>query len=254
MTMRSARDIAARAVCLGVIEFRSRFEGVRFAGDAAATREAAEMIGGVTSWLFDAGLEPTLLEAERRLLAEEPNGWERDVLKAVAQAMLPESIAVLLSGINLVMQIPPYDARTDADPLLHLLPFLSDSPFVTRPGMPPREEWEAMAAQVGAADAATVARAEKIAGAWWWRATSESLVRAGKLARDRLDAILRDGEANARALGIPILRGDFVAFGRPYAALTPLLQQAVATLTEARVRGLRWMMSDAAWDAVAMDA
>lgn len=252
--MKSARDIAARAVCLGVLELRSRFEGIRFKGDATATQEAGEMIGGVTSWLFEAGLESSLLEAERRWLAEPPNSWERDVLTALAQAMLPESLAVLLAGINLVTQIPPYDARTDAEPLLHLLPFLSDSPFVTRAGMPPREEWEAMAAQVTAANEATIVRAERIASAWWWRATSESLVRAGKLARERVQTILREGEANTRALGIPVLRGDFVAFGRPYATLTPLLQQAVSTLTEARVRGLRWMMSDLAWDAVPMDS
>ena len=45
------------------------------------------------------------------------------------------------------------------------------------------------------------------------------LVRAGKLARDQVDAILRDSEAKTRALGIPIDRGDFQAFGRAYAVL-----------------------------------
>lgn len=252
--MKRARDIAARAVCLGVIEFRSRFEGVRFGGDAAATHEAADMIDGVTSWLFDAGLAPALLDAERNLLAQKACSWERDVLAAIAEAMLPESIAMLFSGINLAKEIPPYDTRIDAEPLLRLLPFLSDSPFVTRSGMQPREEWEAMAAQITATNEATVAQAEQVAGAWWWRVTSELLVRAGKLARDQVDAILRDGEAKTRALGIPIHRGDFQAFGRAYAVLPPLLQQAVSTLTEARIRAFRWMLSDVAWDAVAMDS
>jgi hypothetical protein len=252
--MKSARDVAARAVCLGVLEFRSRFEGTRFGGDAAATQEAAEMIDGVTSWLFDAGLAPALLDAERTLLSQKACSWERDVLAAIARAMLPESIGMLFAGINLAREIPPYEIRIDAEPLIRLLPFLADSPFVTRAGMPPREEWEAMAAQITASPEATVAQAEQVASAWWWRVTSESLVRDGKLARAQVDAILRDGEAKSRALGIPIHRGDFQAFGRAYAVLPPLLQQAVSTLTEARVRAFRWMLSDAVWDAVAMDS
>jgi len=250
--LKSAREIAARAVCLGVMEFRSRFEGVRFGKDASATQEAAEMIAGATGWLVDAGLSSSLLEAERVLLASEPHSWERDVLSALGDAMIPESIAALFAGINLVTAIPPYDQRADAEPLLRLLPFLSDSPFVTRAGMHPREEWEAMAAQISTADERTIVAAERVAGLWWWRAVSESLVLAGKLPRAELDAVLRDGEARSRAAGIPFMRGDFVAFGQPYAKLRPILHKAVSTLAEARVRAFRWMLGGGAWDEVEM--
>jgi len=134
--VKTPREIAARAVCMSVMTFRSRFEGVRFAGDARATQEAAEMIAGVTDWLSEAGLSPSLIAAEADLLKLTPNSWERKALVAIGEAMLPESIGVLFAGLNLVSEIPPYDRGADAEPLLRTLPFLSDSPFVTRPGMP----------------------------------------------------------------------------------------------------------------------
>src|ERR671930_456588 len=124
--MRTAADIAARAVCLGVLTFRARFEG-----------------------------------------------------------MIEESIAALFAGLTLVAALPAYDSRVDADELLRLLPFLSDSPFVTHHGMDPHEEWNVMATSVSRAPDADVARAAEIAGLWWWRAVSESLVRAGTLPRAR---------------------------------------------------------------------
>jgi len=240
---------------MGIMSFRSRFEGVRFAGDARATEEAAEMIAGVTGWLFDAGLAPSLVEAEADLLKLEPNSWERQVLVAIGEAMLPESIGVLLAGLNLVSEIPPYDRAADAEPLLRMLPFLSDSPFVTRAGMPPREEWEAMATGVTPAAAANIARAGSVAGLYWWRAASESLVRAGKMPRGELDDILRDGEPRAQALEIPYVKGDFKTFGKPYATLTADEHKAVSMIAEARVRASRWLLDDdVPWDGVAMDS
>jgi hypothetical protein len=63
--VKSAREIAARAVCMGVITFRATFEGVRFTGKEKGLPDATEMIAGVTNWLQDAGLWSSLLEAER---------------------------------------------------------------------------------------------------------------------------------------------------------------------------------------------
>jgi hypothetical protein len=135
------------------------------------------MIAGVTAWLNDAGLSSSLLAQERAILGLEPNTWDRKILEALSGAMLPESIGALFAGMNLIGAIPPYDRMFDAESLLRTLPFLSDSPFVKSPGMPPRDEWEAMATDVGRADEAAiaggrrdrrpvvVARRQRIAGA-----------------------------------------------------------------------------------------
>jgi hypothetical protein len=239
---------------MGVINFRAGFEGVRFADDAGAHPETVEMIAGLTSWLFNAGLSSSLIARERSLLQIRPNGWERDILEALGDAIVPESIGVLLSGVKLAPEPPPYDRRYDAEPLLRLLPFLSDSPFVTHPGMPAREEWTAMATGVTAAPVSDVARGGRVAGLWWWRAVNESLVRLGKAERRRLVATLRDSAATSRTLGIPITDDDFSAFAKPYSALTTDEHRAVSAIAGARVRAFRWMLGSAAWDEVSMDA
>ena len=252
--MRTAAEIAARAVCMGVITFRARFEGVRFAKDPAAEPDIVEMIAGVTSWLFDAGLRPSLLDAEAALLRLSPNSWDRKILVALGDAMLPESIGVLLAGLRLAPEPPPYDRCYDAEPLLRLLPFLSDSPFVTRAGMPAREEWTAMATAVTASPLADITRGGRAAGLWWWRAVSESLARANKIERRDLTGILRDGAPTSRSFGILIADDDFTAFGKPYAALTANEHRAVSAIAEARVRAFRWMLGATAWDEVPMNS
>jgi hypothetical protein len=254
--MRTAADIAARAVCLGVLTFRARFESLRFGdgAEAGAAEQAAGMIAGVGKWFHGAGLAPALISPELALLELPPNNWERPVLEAIAEAMIEESIAVLFAGLNLVASLPAYDSRVDADEMLRLLPFLSDSPFVTHHGMDPREEWTVMATSVSRAPDADIARGAHIAGLWWWRAVSEALVRGGELPRPRLAAILRDGAAAGRALGICYAGDDFSAFGKPYATLSDDEHRAAAVIAEARVRAFRWMQGDVDWDEVAMDS
>jgi len=237
-----------------VLTFRARFEGVRFGDDARAAEQAAGMIAGITNWFRGAGLSTALIAPEAALLDLPPNHWERPVLQALAEAMIEESIAVLFAGLNLVAALPAYDSRVDGEELLRLLPFLSDSPFVTHHGMDPREEWTAMATSVSRAPDADITRGAQIAGLWWWRAVSESLVRAGTLARARLDSVLREGAATSHALGILLAGDDFSAFGKPYARLSPDEHKAVSVIAEARVRAFRWMQSDVAWDEVAMDS
>ncbi|HEY7376873.1 MAG TPA: hypothetical protein VIF57_32240 [Polyangia bacterium] len=252
--MRTAADIAARAVCLGVLTFRARFEGVRFDSDGRAAEQAAGMIAGVTNWFRDAGLAPALIAPEQALFDLPPNNWERAVLHAIGAALIEESIAVLFAGLNLVAALPAYDSRVDSEELLRLLPFLSDSPFVTHHGMDPREEWTVMATSVSRAPDANLARGEQVAELWWWRVVSESLVRAGTVPRARVAAVLRDGAPTGRGLGIGYAGDDFAAFGKPYAELTDDEHRAVSVIAEARVRAFRWMQGDVAWDEVAMDS
>jgi hypothetical protein len=254
--VKTAADIAARAVCMGVVCFRARFEEIRFAASAGESPDADEMIAGVTSWLFDAGLAPALLGAEAALLRLKPNSWDREMVETLGDALLPESIGVLLACLNLVEERPPYDGRYDAEPLLRLLPFLSDSPFVTVPGMSPAEEWEAMAKGVHRAPDADIERRAGAANLWWWRAVSESLVRRGSIERRKLTGILRDGAAKSRSLGIPYADDgdDFKAFSKPYAALTAEEHRAVSAIAEARVRAYRFVQSDIPWDKVPMDS
>lgn len=248
--MKTSREAAARAVCLGAIEFRSRFEGAGSDGQVDKA-EAMAMACGVTEWLREARLWSSLIEPERHLMELAPLTWERSTVRSVQQAELSESTGVLLTMLRQFRSLPAYDEAHDVDSLLHTLPFLSDSPFVTRADMAPLEEWQSMAESVELVPAPAVASAERIASLWWWRATSESLVRAGRLSRHRLGVILEEAAARARELEIPF-DGDFVAFARPYSDLTTEQHAAVSRIAEARVRACRWLLGDVDWDEVPM--
>ena len=101
-----------------------------------------------------------------------------------------------------------------------------------------------MAKSVTAVDAAQIAIVEGIASLWWWRAVSESLVRAGRMPRAQLAGILRDGEARCHQLEIPFADGDFTAFRKPYSRLSSDEHGATSAIAEARVRAFRWMLDD----------
>ena len=134
-TVKTAADIAARAVCMGVVSFRARFEGIRFAAGAGDDPDTDEMIAGVTSWLFDAGLAPALLATEAALLrlqAEQlgpgdPRGARRRAAARVdwRAARLPEP------GRR---SARPTTAATTPSRCCGCCRFVSDSPFVTRAG------------------------------------------------------------------------------------------------------------------------
>ena len=57
-----------------------------------------------------------------------------------------------------------YDQRVDAGLVLHRLPFLSDSPFVTREGMSPSEEYASMSRTVALCSRASIEAEERRAG------------------------------------------------------------------------------------------
>jgi hypothetical protein len=81
-----------------------------------------------------------------------------------------------------------------------------------------------------------------------WRARSHSLVGAGLLPSAKLETILKDGAQPSAALGIPVDgKGDFVVFGAAYAQLGDERFQLCSRLAEARLRALRWLLSDESW-------
>jgi len=51
-----------------------------------------------------------------------------------------------------------------------------------------------------------------------------------------------------------MIDGDFAVAGERCAALTPPEQALASAIAEARVRAMRWVMSDLPWDQVSMDS
>jgi hypothetical protein len=131
---------------------------------------------------------------------------------------------------------------------------MRDSPFVTRDGMHPSEEWESMAGSVRLLPESAIEQQQRIAGAWWWRAASESLVRSKRLSRSELREVLRKGSAQTAALGIPMREDDFAIDNRSYGELLPSEIRTLSMIAGARVRAVRFVVGEAAWNDVSMDS
>ena len=245
---RSKQEVVDRAIVLGVVSFRARFEGTRFAASGYDAESAKNMAAGVTDWLRDAGRWAALAAPERVMLERPPLTWDKHDTLAIQDAGLDESTGTLLFCLGVLDVLPAYDRTFDSETLLRLLPFMSDSPFVTREGMPPRDEYASMLASVQLLPQMMIEKEEQRAGAYWWRARSHSLVHSGTIARKELTTILRDGADHSRALGIGVdSEGEFLAFGAPFASLSREDFASCSRIAESRLRALRWLLSEASW-------
>ena len=253
--MKTKEEAVDRALVLGVLEFRARFEGARAGhGEAYDAETARAMAAGATDWLRDSGAIRAA-GAERGIFGQAPLSWSREVVVAVQHAGIAESLASILFALAVIDSMPAYDEPADGEALVRKLPFLSDSPFVTREGMSAVEERSSMLAAVKLLPEARIEREEQRASLHLWRARSRSLVRDGVLPRERLEAILAKGAERSRELGIRVDgRGDLIAFGTSYAKLDDEQFAVCSLVAEARVRALRWLLSGESWTTVDMSS
>lgn len=244
--MQTRQQAVDRAIVLGILAFRSLFEGAAHA--PGGPRDDAEaMAAGVTDWLRDAGLWRALVGPERAMLELPPLSWGRERTLTIQRAGLEESIVALLWSLR-VIELPAFDQSVDADALLRRLPFMSDSPFVTREGMAPREEYASMVAAVELHPRELIQGAQGAASLYFWRARSHALVRAGRLERSRLEDVLREGAPRSRELGLPVdPAGEFLVFGTRYADLDDARFARCSLIAESRTRALRWLCGDGSW-------
>ncbi len=255
MLRKTTREAVDRTLVLGVLAFRSRFEGVCLLEEGGSLETAMAMASGVTEWLRDAALCDAAFGEERAALEQPELSWPGELTIALQSAGLEESVAALLFCVGAIEELPRYDEAVDADAVLHCLPFLSDSPFVTREGMSAREEYASMIGSVTLRSRDAIEAEERRAGAYWWRARSHSLVGAGRIDRHELNATLLAGAAATRALAIPAdERGEFLCGDVRYGELDDGTLRSCSRIAEARLRALRWILSDSTWKNVSMDS
>jgi hypothetical protein len=246
-----ASDVAIRATVLGALDFRARFEGAHASGAADPT--VREMAQGVTDWVRDAGLVHHATPAERTLFELAVLAWPKETVGRVASDTPLEAAGALLWALG-VAKLPTYDQSFDPD-TLRVLPFLSDSPFVTEPGMAPAAELESMTRLVRLRPSAAIDAEERRAGAWLWRSRTTYLIHTGQITVARARAIIREGLPSCAELGIPVTTDpDFRARGKAYAALAREEYVVVARIAHARTQALRWVQGDLSWQHVPMDS
>jgi hypothetical protein len=233
---------------MGALDFRARFEAMGGSSDPVPR----DMAQGATEWVRDAGLLERSTPGERALFELPVLRWTPDAFRYVLAEEPLEAVGALLWALDLVAEMPAYDTTFPPE-LLRMLPFLSDSPFVTEPGMPPKTELASMTRVVRLRERAALEREEQRAGLWLWRSRTTYLVHTGKLLIEKVRATIGEGLDGCATLGIPVTDDpDFLACGKAYADLELEEYQRVAAAAYARTRALRWLLGDVGWDDVPM--
>jgi len=235
---------------MGALDFRARFEAMSRPGSTDPVPR--EMAQGATEWVRDAGLLERSTPQERALFELPVLGWTPEAFRYVLAGVPLEAVGALLWTLDLVAEMPAYDTPFPPE-MLRMLPFLSDSPFVTEPGMPPKAELASMTRVVRLRERAALEREEQRAGLWLWRSRTTYLVHTGKLPLEKVRATIGDALDDCATLGIPVTDDpDFRACGKAYSELEIEEYQRVAAAACARTQALRWALGDVDWDDVPM--
>ena len=248
----SAKLVAARACVLGVLAFRGRFETV-IADAKGDMTEALQMVLGVMDWAEQSGVRVYATKTEDHLFGTAPASWVDPTLRGVAR-WHEESLGSLLWCLDLAEPVP-YDDGFDGEKLFRTLPFLSDSPFVTREDMTPREELDAMLEGATLRDTDEIRAERARAELWLWRARQAQQVAEGKAARTEVMPRVAERATQAASEGIlEASDGDFLAFGKRYEALGEQEHAIATSIATSRLRALNWACGRAHdWDAVPLD-
>ena len=178
--------------------------------------------------LKDLGLWSAMSSSERTFVLAPPHQIDRQAMVNVSWLM--EAEECLLWALGCVDELPPYDMQSDVD---HLKRLGSDD-LVT------------VIRNAKLRDAEAISSARDVAELWHWRSRTRQLQEDGRpvqLPNDMsLEDIVRMAAQKAAADGLfEDIGGDFPAFGRSYAQLTPDEWFQVTSIAMERHRALNWL-------------
>ncbi len=179
--------------------------------------------------LKDAGIWSAMSSRERAFVLASPARIDAQTLRDVSWSM--ESAECLLWALGCVERLPPYDAQADVDDLTRL----------------PSDGLAAWIESATLRDAGLISAARDIAELWHWRSRTYQLQQSGHPIRRpdnvALTDVVRMAAEKAAADGLfetPI-EGDFPAFGRAYARLTPNEWSEATSIAAERHKALNWL-------------
>jgi len=203
-------------------------------------------------WIERAGLSAFFTAAERGLLERALGTWPRAMVLSVSWRA--ECVGVFAWALRLVDALPPCDSPFAPDDLEKMFPL--------------GEARESILSRSTIRSDAIVSAAREGALAWYWRSTTERILRDPDRAAQRtlaggtipdddvLRAHIRNAAESARVGGFltTTVEGDFPAFDQPFAALTDDQYWRIDTTLRERCRALNWLCGDNSnWDDVRTD-
>jgi hypothetical protein len=236
VTIRPAREVAARAIVLATVLRRLGLE----LGENPPDEARADAFD-LREWLQDNGLLDAATAHERELLARPISSLSDNEIAAWSWQ------GAALEAIFWSLRLSPATPHRSPSSLLDILdtiPAPWDEPgnWIRATSIQPEE---------------TISSERERAEVWHWRAITEALRREaapGDLAA--IDAVIRDvvGEATASGVVADVSGGDFLVGGIQVRDLAPDLLDELQMTTADRLRALNWLCGfGESWDDVPLD-
>jgi hypothetical protein len=241
---KTARDITLRMLCVGALVYRRELE-LSFhqsAANPSAQEDLHLMHTRLRRWIDYERLHHCLTEAERTLIYKPMGEWTPRALHKVSWRL--ETLGVLLWALRLVEWIPTFDTRFTFAELADALDVLQPTIDLV---------W---CAELRSPDQLT--RMRDTAELWDWRCHAAELMTLGVKPSQGVNYrdVIRVTAEQAHADGtLPaLLEGDFAAFGRPFASISPEQYHLIRAISAERYSVMCWLMEPTAeWQSLPSD-
>jgi hypothetical protein len=235
-------ETARRALCLGALVMRGKFESIAASGSSHMVTVHEELATQLNIWLADEGLISSQSTLEKPLVSRALGSWNRQ--ENIDVAWRANALGVILWALSQFEELPPWDTQfTPQETIKPLNLFAPTKAFLEKVSLRPDVEVE---------------KARDLAELWHWRARTRRLQEDGIMPEDGSDLAetVRRAAAEAHTNGeIPEpIDGDFPAFGKSYSELSQEEYSLATSIAVERHYALNWLCGYASdWDSVPTD-
>lgn len=235
-------ETARRALCLGALVMRGKFESIAASGSPHMVTVHEELATQLNIWLADEGLISSQSTLEKPLVSKALGSWSRQ--ENIDVAWRANSLGVILWALSIFEEMPLWDKQfTPQETIKPLNLFAPTKTFLEKADLRPDAEIE---------------KARDLAELWHWRARTRRLQEDGIEPEDGSDLTQTVHTAAAAAYqngDIPEpIDGDFPVFGKAYAELSQDEYVVATSIAVERHYALNWLCGYASdWDCVPTD-
>ncbi len=251
-------EAARRALCLGALVMRGKFESIATSGSPEMMAVHEELSTQLNMWIADEGLIPAQTSFEMPAVCKALGSWT-DAELATA-GWRANSLGVILWALSQFDELPHWDIQfTPQETIKTLNLFSPIQAFLDKVSLRPADEIE---------------HARRVAELWQWRAQVRSLEDWGAdsgpgegagtrpaggagRGREKADEKVHQVAADALKRGdvAELIDGDLPLFGKSYSALSKDEFSEAASIARERLHALNWLCGFASdWDAVPTEA
>lgn len=230
MKFPNEKNVVWRALCLGALVARGEVEhNIHIADEMGDIEQMERAAWDITTWVENEDLVQHLSPIECGLLYKLPGSWKHTEINTAAWRT--DALGSLLWALSYFEELPPYDLKFNRKMVLDTTGVLAScAGFAQCAWLRPRSH---------------IRHARSVAELWHWRSHTRSLQEAnnrGVTASLSASAIQEAAETAFVERNIPRpIEGDFPAFGKPYAALTPREHSRMASIAYERHFAFNWL-------------